>query len=210
MILRFVTEGHASLDYELYGAQAESMTGLYDALRSASIDVTADAVVLRRSSERCEAALAASEGDDDARLNMLRRQILQADAFAGARTEVFLVSGVGQALRVTPFMIFEAGLGDLARSVAAETVRWGQALQALHPPLPASLQVLTDFANDDDPGLIPGPRAAPPIVDIAITAEEVATVVESDDIGSLLDVEETRPVVATVPEKVKRKRKSAS
>ena len=154
MLLRFRSENY-SADFELYGAQAESVLGVYDALRSAIIDVTADAVVLRDSSEVCIAAL--EEQEDGVKLKALAEQVAMSRAFAEQPTEVYMIERSEGRGPEVPFFSFPGGLGTVADQLLADLATLARALNGNFGFKPAALAVLTGLDGAYDASVLPTP-----------------------------------------------------
>lgn len=87
MFLRFKSGNHVD-DYELFGAQDESLIGVVDALRSAILDLTADVITLGGSIEAATATLNAV-GDVKA-LAQLSLQVSKAQDYCAKHVDVYL------------------------------------------------------------------------------------------------------------------------
>lgn len=151
MFLRFFA-GKFAADFELYGAQAESVTGLYDALRSAIIDVTADAVVLRASSDSCIKVMAESASPD---AKAVHDQIAGAIVFATQTVEVYLSLTNDPSSPRTLLYTFADGLGEIADQLAKEVNRWAKEMQTHHQISPAALAFMSGLCTEFDPSVLP-------------------------------------------------------
>lgn len=195
MFLRFVTEGHVE-DYDLYGAQAESVLGLYDSVRSAVLDITANAVVLEDSSLSCEAALAArapAEPMQAERLERLVKETAKARAFASQPTKIYIGTGPIKTPTVTPFFEVKIGLESLARRICKETSAFAESIG--HVEAEAGM-IMRELDSEFNPGLLPpltGKKKSE-IVPVVITQAEIAAagsaIREPGDDSDLEDIDD--------------------
>lgn len=168
MIVRFQTEGHAPADFELIGAQAESTVGLFDAIRSGILDVTADAVVLQVSTAASSAALAKAGKSE--KYSALVAQFEAAKAFTVQPVTVHLIPEAKA--KPVLFLTFAEGLGQTALALAAETAHFMSSIfQALRPTA-AALDVLDGLDNEAGAPL-PEPEEAVLVDGEAIDADDL-------------------------------------
>lgn len=148
MYLRFVTDGY-STNYEMYGAQSESLVGLYDALRSAILEVTAEVVVLRRSTLAEMASLIEASHDT----KPLESKVASAMAFATRATKVYIANDEKDP--GTLLYIFPAGFGLFAIQTAEETVKFAKDMQSTYHIEPEGLERLNAFDVEFDVSILP-------------------------------------------------------
>lgn len=157
MYLRFVTDGY-STNYEMYGAQSESLVGLYDAMRSAILEVTAEAVVVKKSSEG--ALLGMKDSPEMFGYDTLENQIKAATSYAHKKTEVFIADteqGPG-----TLFYTFPAGLYSLAAEIATKTVSLAKYMQNSFQMSSDILSRLDELDREFYPQMLHKPLAVVP------------------------------------------------
>ncbi len=170
MKLRFSLSGHHE-DFALSGAQSESLVGIYDAIRSCSIDLCADALLLGSSVKHYRHVL--TQIDDQARLKAIDAQAALAKRYVSEIVTISFVVKEGKVNRDVPFLTLKQGLGDIARSVIDETVRWAEAFNVEYGETlePGGLDILQTADGAATPSLIIPIKKLTPVLDPTIEAD---------------------------------------
>jgi hypothetical protein len=185
MILRFVS-GDYSEDFELYGAQAESTVGLFDALRSAILDLTADAVVMASSVPSITAALKAAKKGVE-RQAAYEKQLAASRSFAGVETNVYLVRDGKKAPQVL-FLSFPTGMKDAAERIVSETAVFAADLASVYRPTFAAYEMLSEL--DSGALMLPNAKATEGAEEVDL--EALIDEVEKDEAAKLRAVEKEK------------------
>lgn len=163
MLLRYVCGGK-NTDVELFGAQSESLIGIYDAVRSSVLDITADAIVMRESSAAGLAAFK-SAGKDPA---ALVEQIAASALLAGGPVDLYLVDKTKAGSTSTLFMQFPEGLGALAEAIAGDTATFARDLISGIGITDGAVQLLSGVDQEYAPDILPTVLHRPLPVDVEL------------------------------------------
>jgi hypothetical protein len=154
MLFSFRAEGLKE-EFEIFGAAGESVAGLFDTLRSAAVDLTADAVVLAEAAASTAAALAESGlAADSKRAVAVEAQRAKAKAFADSPVEVYLAGDDG-----LPVFLCRFPEGLRATATAAAAAACELARSVLAKAGPATVETLAALDRAFDPSVLP--RRAP-------------------------------------------------
>lgn len=156
MLFSFRAEGLKE-EFEIFGAAGESIAGLFDTLRSAAVDLTADAVVLGEAAAATARALEESAlPADSKRAVAVAEQRAKAKAFADSPVEVYLVSDGKDGLPVL-LCRFPKGLREVARQAGLQACLLAK--EVLATAGPATVETLAALDRAFDPSALPRRQA---------------------------------------------------